>query len=295
MTDSSAPLRIVAVHGVGNSLGDDLSPARTEELRAMRAGAWARSLAAGLGVAPERLAVDCAYYADKLLPGPVAQGTDDSDLERDPVAREMLAAWAETLGLPDHIAQGHATVPLRALSSWIARKHDLAEGPLRVFIRLLFREVAVYLRSAESPERAAAREAIATRIARHQPDVVIAHSLGSVVAYEALHAHPDLRPRLFLTLGSPLALPRAVFHRLIPAPRGEAPALRGHRPPGADRWVNIADPGDPVAVPPGLSKHFQGVALDHTTVVGALFDFHSAKKYLRSATTAATLAPYLPL
>ncbi|MFD7086863.1 hypothetical protein [Streptomyces sp. NPDC056652] len=59
------------------------------------------------------------------------------------------------------------------------------------------------------------------------------------------------------------------------------------------RWVNIADPGDPVAIPPGLGVFFDGVALDHTAVVGFHFDFHHAKNYLRSSTTAATLAPYL--
>ncbi|MEV7366092.1 hypothetical protein [Streptomyces sp. NPDC091299] len=95
----------------------------------------------------------------------------------------------------------------------------------------------------------------------------------------------ELRPELFLTIGSPLALPRAVFERLLPSPQGSAPALRGARPPGVTRWVNIADPGDPVAIPPGLGGFFDGVALDHTTVVG----FH----YLRSSTTAAILAPYL--
>ncbi|MFC9650484.1 hypothetical protein [Streptomyces sp. NPDC056937] len=57
------------------------------------------------------------------------------------------------------------------------------------------------------------------------------------------------------------------------------------------RWVNIADPGDPVAIPPGLGVFFDGVALDHTAVVGFHFDFHHAKNYLRSSTTAATLSP----
>ena len=36
----------------------------------------------------------------------------------------------------------------------------------------------------------------------------MAHFLGTVVAYEALHAHPDLHVHLLVTLGSPLALPR---------------------------------------------------------------------------------------
>jgi len=37
----------------------------------------------------------------------------------------------------------------------------------------------------------------------------MAYVRGTVVAYEALHAHPDLHVYLLLTLGSPLALPGA--------------------------------------------------------------------------------------
>lgn len=72
---------------------------------------------------------------------------------------------------------------------------------------------------------------------------------GSVVSYEALHAHPELRPDLFLTQGS-----------LHPAPT-----------------VHVLN----------------GIALDHTTVVSPHYRFHHAENYLRSATAAATVAPYL--
>ncbi|MFI5801257.1 hypothetical protein [Streptomyces sp. NPDC051561] len=285
----------MAVHGVGNSFGTGISGSRLEELRALKAAAHVRELADGLDISPERIDLDFAYYADTLHTGSPAQGESANDFLDDPLAQDMLTAWAQELGVPDEVSQGHATVPLRALSSWVARRFDLAEGPLRVFLRTLFPEVAVYLRADDAPERTAAREEVAARIARHRPRVVIAHSLGSVVAYEALHAHPDLQPDLFLTLGSPLALPRAVFERLIPPPRPTGPALRGARLPGQTRWVNIADPGDPVAVPPRLGRHFDGVALDHTTVISPLFHFHHSTNYLKSATTAATLAPYLGL
>ena len=288
-----SPLRVVAVHGVGNSFGADVTGTRREELRALKAAAWARQLGSGLGVPGDRIDLDFAYYADKLLTAPVAQGEQDGDFLDDPLAQEMLASWAQELGVPGEVSQGHATVPLRALSSWVARRFDLAEGPLRVFLRMLFPEVATYLRTEDAPERTAAREEVAARIARHQPRIVIAHSLGSVVAYEALHAHPELQPDLFLTLGSPLALPRAVHERLIPAPRPVGPTPQGERLPGKTRWVNIADPGDPVAVPPRLSRHFDGIDLDHTTVISPCFRFHHAANYLQAATTAATIGPYL--
>lgn len=289
------PLRIVAVHGVNNHFGSEISDTRIEELRRLKAAAWTRQLSQGLGHTVHRLDLDFAYYADKLATGPTAHGADGPDYLDSPLAQQMLTDWAYELGVSDQVVQGHATVPLRALSSWVARKFDLAEGPLRVFLRLLFTEVSVYLEAEAAPARHAAREEVAARIARHQPRIVIAHSLGSVVAYEALHAHPELRPELFLTLGSPLALPRAVFHRLVPTPLSDGQTLRGTRPPGVTRWVNITDVGDPVAVPPQLSSFFEGIAMDHPTVISGLFRFHHAENYLRSATTAATLAPYLGL
>jgi pimeloyl-ACP methyl ester carboxylesterase len=118
--------------------------------------------------------------------------------------------------------------------------------------------------------------------------VVIAHSLGTVVAYEALHAHPQLDVDLLVTLGSPLALPGAVFPRLQPPPAGGT----GLRPANVGRWVNISDYGDPIAILRLLKTYFPGVDLDLTESVG-LFDFHRAARYLSCASLAATLQPLL--
>lgn len=140
MSSNATPrLRVVAVHGISNSFGTGISDARKEELRALKAAACARDLQSGLGISPDRLDVDFAYYADRLRPGQAAQGDQESDFLNDPLAQEMLDAWARELGLPDEVAQGHAAVPLRALASWMARRFNLAEGPLGVFIRLLCR------------------------------------------------------------------------------------------------------------------------------------------------------------
>ncbi|MGQ4401326.1 serine peptidase [Streptomyces hayashii] len=298
MTDGGATARalpVLAVHGVGNSFGRGLSGERLEQRRQLQATAWARHLAAGLGADPERLDVDFAYYADKLdtHAGPPAQGPGDGGPLTDPLAQQMMEAWADALGMSRPPAQGHLTLPVRQLAAWLARRFDLDEGRLRIFVRLFFAEVATYLRAVDGKERIDAREEVAARIMRHRPRVVVAHSLGSVVAYEALHGTPEAGVELFLTLGSPLALPGVVFERLDPAPTGAAPPYRGIRPSGAARWVNIADPGDPVAVPPGLARFFDGLGLDLTDSVHPLFGFHHAKNYLRCAGTAATLAPYL--
>src|SRR6266536_4525637 len=86
------------------------------------------------------------------------------------------------------------------------------------FVTRFFREVPAYL--GDGARRAAARDRVASTIAEHAPQVVLAHSLGSVVAYEALWAHPELPVDLLVTLGSPLGMPDVVFDRLEPTPRG---------------------------------------------------------------------------
>ncbi|MFF3242131.1 serine peptidase [Streptomyces sp. NPDC002870] len=291
---ASPPLPVVAVHGVGYHV----PRASTDDVRATQILYWTRHITDGLGLEPNRLDLDFAYYAPFLNTGPTTQGSADPDTLDDPLARELLTAWLKELGAPEPVAMGTLTSPLRHTAAWVAERFSLDGRLTQLFIRLFFREVATYLRTDDGPVRLSAREEVAARIARHRPRVVIAHSLGTVVTYEALHAHPELQVELLLTLGSPLALPHAVFHRLVPRPGGPADGSQppfGIRPPGVARWVNIADPGDPVAIPPRLARAFTGIALDLTDSIHATYGFHHAKNYLSCAATAATLGPYLDL
>ncbi|MGN5631723.1 serine peptidase [Streptomyces sp. AC154] len=284
----------VAVHGVGQYL----SATPPAEIVAARSALWAKDLAAGLGTTTDHVPVTYAYYSHHLHRGrPVAQGSDDLDqLERDhPHLAKDVAHWAESLdeflGLrlpPPATSQGRLAVPLRQLVSAISEHLSLDGRLTRAFIATLFRDVTRYLGGSDDTVRAAAREEVAGVISSTGARVVIAHSLGSVVAYEALHAHPELEVDLFLTLGSPLALRHGVFDRLRPAPANGT----GERPPGVRRWVNLCDHGDIVAVPRPLKARFPSVDLDLTDSI-APFGFHRASPYLRSAAVAATLAPFL--
>ncbi|MGC5002648.1 serine peptidase [Streptomyces sp. DT203] len=287
-SSASHPLRIVAVHGVGYHE----RRATTDQVRSKQSPLWAQYLANGLQLPTDRFDLDFAYYAALLNTGPTAQGADDAEELGDRLAKQLMAVWLEELGAPKPVAQGALTLPLRYAASWVAERFSLDGRLTQLFIRLFFREVAMYLRADDDPARLAAREQVAARIAQHRPRIVIAHSLGTVVTYEALHAHPELHVELLLTLGSPLALPDAVFDRLIPRPTGPSAPL-GARPPGVARWVNIADPGDPVAIPPRLARAFSGIALDLTDSIHTTFGFHHAKNYLSCAATSATLGPYL--
>jgi pimeloyl-ACP methyl ester carboxylesterase len=88
-----------------------------------------------------------------------------------------------------------------------------------------------------------------------ETSVVIGHSLGSVVAYEAIRESPVDVP-LLVTLGSPLGLNGVNRHLRLPA----------GWPAGLRRWVNVADRDDLVAARPDLGPTF-----DRNRPVGAVF------------------------
>ena len=89
-------------------------------------------------------------------------------------------------------------------------------------------------------------------------------------------------------MGSPLGMPGVIFEKLRPAPTDGL----GAKPPGVTRWVNIADPGDFVAVPRHLHRLFQGITSDLEASIGVL-QFHKAAAYLASPAVSGLLAAYL--
>ncbi|MBA2324343.1 MAG: hypothetical protein H0V92_10150, partial [Pseudonocardiales bacterium] len=241
------------------------------------------ALRRGMGEGSDIVA-DVAYYAHHLG-ADTAQGAADPEHLTESEQR-MLLSWADTLGAPAEVAQGRLAAPARAAADWIARRFGLDNRMVGLLVATFCREVGSYL--AEPDRRHAVRDTVACTIREYQPAVVLAHSLGSVVAYETLWAHPDLRVELLLTLGSPLALPEVVYSRLDPAPIGG----KGQRPPGVRRWINIADPGDFIAIPRGLPDYFDGIDADLSTPIG-VFNFHKVTGYLSCATTAAAVATQL--
>jgi hypothetical protein len=126
--------------------------------------------------------------------------------------------------------------------------------------------------------RSAALESV-LKLIGPETKILIGHSLGSVIAYEAAHLMNKPLP-LLLTLGSPLGLQTIVYQRLRPQPPGFPPAVR--------RWVNIADRDDFIAAEPDLeglfhsgipaSASFEG---GHTVDNGA--DPHNSDFYLGKA------------
>lgn len=90
---------------------------------------------------------------------------------------------------------------------------------------------------------------------QHDEILLLAHSMGSIIAYDVLRdlgqSHPGFKVKHFVTLGSPLGLPY-VQHRIKTERKGDirTPTAVSHQ------WTNIADHRDKVALDAHLKDDF---------------------------------------
>jgi subtilisin family serine protease len=125
---------------------------------------------------------------------------------------------------------------------------------------LLLPDVHDYLFDADARERML--ESLADRLrAGGEPFVVVGHSLGSVIAYELLRRFrkEDCDVALFVTVGSPLGMQEIQDHLAQSGPLATPECVR--------RWVNFADPEDPVAIDPSLAGEFKANKAHRAEVV----------------------------
>ncbi|MFJ6368560.1 hypothetical protein ACIQK5_10325 [Streptomyces virginiae] len=287
---------VVLVHGIFNHVRG-ATPAEAASAKAEEFGLKLGQGMARVGSVGPPPGVAVAYYADllrTLLPEQAQDGGVDHTFGSLPVGLQAEAMeWLAAAGarVPTD-AQNQALRPFRQLVGWLTddRGKGLGQAVREQTVRRVERAVVASLQEVEAyttwPERRRlVRERIADVIRHERPQVVIAHSLGSYTTYETLHAHPDLKVELLVTVGSPLRVP-ALVRRLDPALR----AGRGAKPPGVERWVNIADVGDVVAVPTGLAAVFD---IDHEETCDLGWGVHGLGSYLSQGLVAAAATPYL--
>ncbi|MFI8216641.1 hypothetical protein [Streptomyces sp. NPDC085932] len=270
--------RIVGVHGVGKqrlgsrTLLKDWEPALADGLD--RAG--------GPELAPGDLRM--AFYGDLFRPAghtlavgdPMFTAADVDELETELLLEWWAAAARVDPAVPPPGGDTLARSPRAAQTALRVLQHSrhFAGLTLRALVFDL-KQVRRYL--TDETLRAAARSRVEEAIG---PDtrVVVAHSLGSVVAYEALCARQGHGVRALVTLGSPLGM-RMVVDRLRPGPETW---------PGTSSWTNVVDEGDVVAAVKDLSL-FYG-----TGVVGRVVHngshAHDAALYLTAKETGEAVA-----
>ena len=192
--------RILGIHGIGNFQAG-LPPEAAGQLLGQR---WEAALPhpAAAGVIDVRV----AYYAHCLGPAR-AQGSDEL-AHLTPSAEQFVMAWVKALGAPAEIAQGRVGAPVRQAADWIAARYGLDRRSVHLLIARFAAEVDRYINLSDC--RVRARQAVTTQLLDYSPQVVIAHSLGSVVAYEALFEMTPHPIDLLITIGSPIGTFR--FH-----------------------------------------------------------------------------------
>ncbi|WP_199830494.1 hypothetical protein [Streptomyces sp. MMG1533] len=277
---------IVVVHGIGkqytgsNSLHGSVSAALLDGLH--RAGVTE--------VKPDNVRV--AFYGHLFRsPGTAPTKGDLAYTHRDvtePFEIDLLLRWwAEAHRIePDRVpplaatGTSKATTPQtvqRALYA-LSRSRFLARAADRFLIGIL-KQLRLYLTTPNVRERVQAEIAAAVTA---DTRVIVGHSLGSIVAYEALCAHPEWPIHTFVTLGSPLGIPNLVFERLLPEPQ----LGRGSWPGNVRAWTNLCDRHDVVALNKRLAPLFNdGENVVRDVLIDNGWQAHAIEPHLTAAET----------
>lgn len=308
--------KLVFVHGIGSHRIAEEDCRRWVSALAEGARRAGHSQLAADLVTGDPVPVVFAYYRE-LFGKPQAQGTGAYDLDTEqvallvdlltevvdaqlaqerpePVRSELLHARAQLV--PDGQPQGVGGLARRAVS---AATTLLGIGPLhhggqwisgRVMVRDLAQVVRYLARGEPDGDGLTLDQRIRARVVEalgEGPSVVVAHSLGSVVALEALHEHAGEVP-LLVTVGSPIGMRLVVWPRLVPRPPCTPAVVR--------RWLNFWDRDDIVAVRPQLAEvgaNAAGVRPESARVDSDGIWVHTATKYLGQAAVAGPVAESL--
>jgi len=273
--------RILCIHGIAQQLeGPEIlagqwSPAIRDGMRA--AGADESQLALAQSI-------DVTFYGDlfrgrkkgassaPLVLADIGEGLEsDLLLAWDEQSREAGVSGSEQGSKKGGRAPRSIQVVAKALLElrfFAALADRTLVGPLR--------QVRWYLTEPET--RASARGRFLDALSA-DTRLVIAHSLGSVVAYESLCGEGLPAKPALITLGSPLGLPNLIFDRLEPGPIAGV----GRWPGGVRSWTNISAPNDVVASVKRLAPLFEG-EIDDITVANEA-RAHDVRPYLTASAT----------
>jgi hypothetical protein len=249
------------LHGAPGAIGSDACT-QDEALAALVVAAGEADAAAGEAAGGEEAA---------LLAGLTPQG-------------QQLA-----LGLSMSIAAQAASRPVtveESLTAVLPLPAPLRRLLLRQLLQRLIPDAdAYFFTDRKEPVRQRLRQALD---AVAGPAVVIAHSLGTVVAYDVL-SEPRFADRtvpLLVTLGSPLGYTE-IQDVVIKPLRLPAPVRL---------WANFADPLDPVTLDTTLADEFQGAPrIIDARINNPSPNNHAACGYLGASRVRSTVTAALPV
>jgi hypothetical protein len=270
--------RIVGVHGIAQQVRGP------EVLRATWAPALRDGVTLSRAVPPDEADLAIAFYGDLFrVPGGKTVGGRSyvaTDVEEG-FERELLEIWWKEAAAP---APG-ATTKLRTSRTVQRALNALSQskffmGLTEPLIIRFIKQVHAYLTDDSVRGKIQAK---VDQVVGSDTAVLVGHSLGSVIAYEAACSHPGWDVTL-ITLGCPLGIRNLIFDRLRPPPRDG----RGQFPAGAATWTNIADTGDVVALVKQLAPLFGDRVQDLLVNNGS--KAHDISPYLTAAQTGHAIA-----
>jgi hypothetical protein len=287
--------RIVGIHGIAQQFrgGYQLQTVWFDALRdgLTAAGYWAAADA----LAPGDLRV--AFFGDLFRPGgamaaqepPFSAADVQPGLEHDLLAELYRAAVGQDPSLgPPVGSMGPGRVAVQVMVERLLRSETFAKVAQQAFIGNL-KQVTRFLTDRS------VKQLVLDRVNEQMgegTEVLISHSLGSVVAYEYLCQYRPPSVKLLVTLGSPLGIPNLVFDRLTPVPAEH----RGAWPGAVAGWVNVADPNDVVALRKQLAGLFpgpsQGQTIDDRQIDNG-DQPHAIDRYLNARQTGSALGDVL--
>jgi hypothetical protein len=221
-----------------------------------------------------------------LIDTQLAEGPDERERRILEHARAQVAPEGQPQGAGNavRLAVNAATTllslrPVRRAGLWATPK--LMAGDLA--------QVARYLARGEADRHGVTLDQrIRARLARALdggPAVVVAHSLGTVVAWETLHERAAAIP-LFVTIGSPIGMRTVVWPRLVPRPPST--------PEPVARWLTFWDRDAVIAARPHIEADLRpssaGVGVTSSRVDSDGLWVHAAAKYLATPNVGGPIA-----
>lgn len=261
---------------------------------------WTRALRQGLGNAhapfAEAIPVDFAFYGGLWRPDAGDFGPADIERERGAgaergddtpptglqvaIAKELLAA------APDVERAEVERIGWGTVANLVGNLDDIL-GVGKLTLKYFLKDIDRYFNDGDLREKAIAK-VVDTVLASPAPVVLMAHSLGTIVAYDALRRNPDLPVPGLVTFGSPLGL--ATVRDKLKETGG--PLIF---PPSVQHWANIAEERDFVVAGIELAPLYtsdDGRIVDDLTSqgqrpgIGNIVAAHDAIVYLSSAALA---------
>lgn len=303
---------IVGIHGLAN-----------KPPREPHAQDWKRSLLEGLanlGAKNAAFDFDLVYWADRLYKQPLhtdANYSFDANYDGEPYVPAVPGALQKyDEGFLDRL-RAKALDVAGSVFDFTRQKLGMDRLSSWLLGRLL-KDLAFYYDAERTIDDGKGGKAVARKVLdavlerallAHQGKeiLVIAHSMGSIIAYNVLRdlgqRHPTLKVAEFVTVGSPLGLP--YVKGKIVEERTYDPKVR--TPSCVTRsWINYADKKDPIALDVHLRDDYgpnkAGVRVVddlvlndyHTTVGGEReHNHHKIYGYLRAPELAAQVRKFL--